>query len=61
MGGELSALLHRGDHVAHAEQHLRRFIRGLLADGVEAGEVRDDVAQDELAGYCLLPLPGRAV
>ena len=52
-GAELSALLHRGDHVAHAEQHLRHFIRGLLVEGVEAGDVRDDVATDELAGYCL--------
>ncbi|MER6357207.1 TetR/AcrR family transcriptional regulator [Streptomyces sp. NPDC001634] len=52
-GGELSALLHRGDHVAHAEQHLRHFIRGLLAEAVEVGEVRDDVAPDELADYCI--------
>ncbi len=57
-GGELSALLHRGDHVAHAEKHLRQFIRGLLVEGVEAGEVRDDVAPDELTGYCLHALAG---
>ncbi|MFI2433288.1 TetR/AcrR family transcriptional regulator [Streptomyces sp. NPDC018693] len=57
-GGELSAVLHRGDHVAHAEQHLRHFIRGLLAEGVQAGEVRDDVAPDELAAYCLHALTG---
>jgi AcrR family transcriptional regulator len=57
-GGELSALLHRGDHVAHAEQHLRHFIRGLLAEGVQAGEVRDDVSPDELTGYCLYALTG---
>lgn len=57
-GGELSAVLHRGDHVAHAEQHLRHFVRGLLAEGVQAGEVRDDVSPDELAGYCLHALAG---
>ncbi|MEW1599445.1 TetR/AcrR family transcriptional regulator [Streptomyces sp. NPDC093808] len=57
-GAELSALLHRGDHVAHAEQHLRHFIRGLLAEGVQAGEVRDDVTPDELTGYCLHALAG---
>jgi len=50
---EIGAALHRGDHVAHAEQHLLRFIGDLLAEGVEAGEVRDDVAADELAAYCL--------
>ncbi|WP_089100211.1 TetR/AcrR family transcriptional regulator [Streptomyces hyaluromycini] len=50
---EIGALLHRGEHVAHAEQHLRGFIRGLLSEGVASGEVRDDVAPDELAGFCL--------
>ncbi|MFI5875348.1 TetR/AcrR family transcriptional regulator [Streptomyces sp. NPDC051445] len=57
-GGELSALLHRGDHVGHAEQHLRHFIRGLLVEGVQAGQVRGDVIPDELAGYCLHALAG---
>ncbi|MDX3458719.1 TetR/AcrR family transcriptional regulator [Streptomyces sp. ME02-8801-2C] len=57
-GGELSAALHRGDHVAHAEQHLRHFIRGLLAEGAQAGGVRGDVSPDELAGYCLHALAG---
>jgi AcrR family transcriptional regulator len=50
---EIGAALHRGDHVAHAEQHLRRFIGELLAAGAEEGVVRDDVAPDELAAYCL--------
>lgn len=57
-GGELSALLHRGAHAARAEQHLRAFMRDLLAEGAEAGEVRDDVAPEELAGYCLHALAG---
>ncbi|MBC9726007.1 TetR/AcrR family transcriptional regulator [Streptomyces sp. TRM68367] len=57
-GGELSAALHRGDHVAHTEQHLRHFIRGLLTEGADAGEVRDDVPPDELTGYCLHALTG---
>ncbi|QOV33317.1 TetR/AcrR family transcriptional regulator [Streptomyces ferrugineus] len=57
-GGELSAVLHRGDHVVHAEQHLRHFVRGLLEEGVRAGEVRSDVAPDELTGYCLHALAG---
>ncbi|GGN79550.1 hypothetical protein GCM10011579_064150 [Streptomyces albiflavescens] len=50
---EIGAVLHRGEHVAHAERHLLRFVGELLGEGVEAGEVRDDVAQDELAAYCL--------
>ncbi|MEV7387940.1 MULTISPECIES: TetR/AcrR family transcriptional regulator [unclassified Streptomyces] len=57
-GGEFSALLHRGDHVAHAEQHLRHFVRGLLAEASETGEVRGDVSPDELAGFCLHALAG---
>ncbi len=52
-GAELSALLHRGEHVAHAEQHLHRFVRDLLAEGVQAGQIRDDITADELATYCL--------
>ncbi|WP_254408146.1 hypothetical protein [Streptomyces sp. AC495_CC817] len=44
--------------MAHAEQHLRYFVRGSLAEGVRAGEVRDDVSPDELAGYCLHALVG---
>lgn len=50
---QLSALLHRGEHVARAERHLQEFIRDLLAEGAKAGEVRRDVAPDELAKYCL--------
>jgi AcrR family transcriptional regulator len=50
---ELSALLHRGEHVARAERRLQEFIRDLLAAGAKAGEVRRDVAPDELANYCL--------
>ncbi|WP_220295313.1 TetR/AcrR family transcriptional regulator [Streptomyces sp. MBT84] len=57
-GGEYSALLHQGGHVAHAEQHLRGFLRDLLNEGVEAGEVRGDISPDELAGYCLHALAG---
>jgi hypothetical protein len=29
------------------------MIRDLLTEGAEAGELRDDVAPDELASYCL--------
>jgi AcrR family transcriptional regulator len=52
-GGDLAALLHRGAHVARAHQQLRDFVRDLLREGVASGEVRDDVAPEELASYCL--------
>ena len=50
---ELAAFLHRGEHVTHAEQQLRDLIRDLLAQGAKTGEIRTDVAPDELARYCL--------
>jgi AcrR family transcriptional regulator len=52
-GTELAALLHRGKHVARAQQQLRSMLRDLLREAGRAGEVRDDVAPDELASYCL--------
>jgi AcrR family transcriptional regulator len=52
-GTELAALLHRGEHVARAQQQLSDFIRDLLTEGAESGDLRDDVAPDELASYCL--------
>jgi AcrR family transcriptional regulator len=57
-GTELAALLHRGEHVARAQQHLHRFIRDLLTEGAKTGDVRDDVEADELASYCLHALSG---
>jgi len=50
---ELSAFLHRGEHVARAQQHLNDFVRDLIADAAAAGEVRGDVEPQELAAYCL--------
>jgi AcrR family transcriptional regulator len=50
---ELSALLHRNEHVARAEQRLRTMVRDLLIEAGTTGAVRDDVAPDELANYCL--------
>jgi AcrR family transcriptional regulator len=49
----MEALLHRDEHVGRAQQHLSDLIRDLLIEGVEAGNVRDDVAPDELASYCV--------
>jgi AcrR family transcriptional regulator len=50
---ELAAVMHRDPHVAHAEHHLRQLFRDLIGKAAAAGEVRDDVTADELAGYCL--------
>ncbi|SRR6266567_4944169 len=50
---ELAALLHRGEHVARAQQQLSDLIRELLTKAAETGDVRDDVAPHELASYCL--------
>lgn len=52
-GTELAALLHRGEHVARAQQQLSDFIRDLVTEGAENGDFRDDVAPEELATYCL--------
>jgi AcrR family transcriptional regulator len=52
-GGELAALLHRGDHLADALQRLDAFVTQLLADAAGIGQVRDDIAASELAAYCL--------
>ncbi len=52
-GGELASLLHRGEHVDRAQQRLRDFIQGLLVEAAKDGDLRDDVATDELASYCL--------
>ena len=50
---ELAALLHRDEQVIVAEQHLRNMIVDLVAEGERTGDIRDDVAPEELANYCL--------
>ena len=52
-GNELAALVHRREHVARAQQQLNELIRDLLTEVAATGDVRDDVAPDELASYCL--------
>jgi AcrR family transcriptional regulator len=52
-GTELAALLHRGEHMARAQQQLRAFIGDLLAEGAKTGALRGDIAPGELASYCL--------
>ncbi|HEX6674620.1 MAG TPA: TetR/AcrR family transcriptional regulator [Actinomycetes bacterium] len=50
---ELGAFLHRDEQLAPAQRQLRAMMRDLLAEGAKAGDLRGDVAPDELASYCL--------
>ena len=52
-GTELAALLHRGEHVARAEEHVKEFVRDVVSDAVSGGHLRSDVGAEELASYCL--------
>ena len=50
---ELAAFVHRDDQVAHAQHRVREMVSELVADGVVAGQIRNDVPPGELASYCL--------
>ncbi len=50
---DVAGMLHRGDHVVAAHQHLREFIRELITDAAAAGAIRQDVPPDELTVYSL--------
>lgn len=52
-GSEVAAFLHRGENLASAEQHLVALITNLLTEAANTGDVRSDVAPEELALYCL--------
>jgi AcrR family transcriptional regulator len=52
-GGDLGALLHQGEHVVQAQDHLRQQLADLLQEGAVVGEVRSDVDPTELATFCL--------
>ncbi len=55
-GAHLVADLHHGQHVAGAQRALEQHLRNLLIDGVASGDIRDDIAPQELAGYCMSAL-----
>jgi AcrR family transcriptional regulator len=57
---ELAAFLHRDERVHAARHRLRRLLADLIAEAASAGAVRDDVAPDELAAYCLAALSAAA-
>jgi AcrR family transcriptional regulator len=50
---ELAAFLHQDHHVARAQHQLRDMIRALLIGAARTGDVRRDIAHEELASYCL--------
>lgn len=50
---DLATLLHRGEHVVRAQQHLRDLVRDLIAAGAKTGDLRGDIPPGELATYCL--------
>lgn len=49
----LFAFLHRDEQLAAPQQRLHELIRDLLIEAAASGEVRTDIAPDELAVYCL--------
>jgi AcrR family transcriptional regulator len=52
----LTALLHRGGHLARAHRKLSAMVRDLISEAARTGDVRNDVAPAELANYCLSAL-----
>jgi AcrR family transcriptional regulator len=59
-GTEIAALVHRGEHLAPAHHQLRAFVGDLLSEAVQAGVLRQDVAPQELASYCLQAITAAA-
>ena len=55
---EFAAFLHRDEEVARAQRQVHDLIRDLLTAAAAIGDVRDDVAPDELASYCVHALGG---
>jgi hypothetical protein len=52
-GSELAALLHRDEHVDRAQRRLLDFVKDLIDEAAQAGDLRDDLEAGELAAYCL--------
>jgi len=57
---DLGPLLHRGAQAARADEELHRLFRDALSGAQAAGDVRDDVAVEELARYCIHALGAAA-
>ena len=52
-GTDLTALVHRGEHVARAQRELHSFLTSLLTEAAAHRALRSDIPADELATYCL--------
>ncbi|MGM1060855.1 TetR/AcrR family transcriptional regulator [Saccharothrix sp. Mg75] len=52
-GHQLTAALHQGPQLVHAQQQVQDLIKDLLIEVAATGDLRDDVAPDELAAYCV--------
>jgi AcrR family transcriptional regulator len=52
-GTDLTALVHRDEHVAQAQQQLHDLVHDVLTEATHTGDARADVTPDELATYCL--------
>lgn len=52
-GGDLSALVHRGEDVLRAEQQLIDLFSGLLKEAAQAAQLRGDVPPKELGQFCI--------
>lgn len=50
---ELAALVHRGEHFDNAQRRLNGLVCKIVSKAAKTGNVRNDVAPRELAGYCL--------
>ena len=50
---ELGALLHGGEQVARSQQELLDLFGELLTEVAATGDLRDDIAPDELAIFCV--------
>jgi hypothetical protein len=50
---DLMTLMHRGEHINRVQLQVHNLIRELLIEAAEADDIRDDIAPDELASYCL--------
>jgi AcrR family transcriptional regulator len=53
---DIGTFLHRDKQAGWAQHHLGGMIRDLLTEAAQTGHVRDDIAPDELASYCLQAL-----
>jgi AcrR family transcriptional regulator len=52
-GPELAGVLHRGEPLTRAQQHVHDLIKDLVTEVAATGDLRDDVGPDELASYCV--------